>query len=373
MGKIKKKVSNDATSTIIGFEYQKTWALKCCLEAAPNATIYIECYGDVCDKNVMFETKHRLARAPLSSQSVDFWKTLKNLVDEYELLACCSRFILKTTQKMFRDEKWSSWNTMSSKEKLELLIAITPCDSIKAHYERVTTADNSILLDILSKFEIASNADNISELITNIQLHNALKAIPEQNRVYVLHELLGYITKCAIDNLNLAWQVDINSFINEFQRLARIYNSTEIQFPRKDKVILDKSNLKNYIFIKQLKKIGYDVKIESATQHFFRSSSSQISLLKDFPNLAKPLDDYDDDISDELFNIRTTELDGAKEGEYSYERRHFVAKQVFDKCMSIPLREINGVKGTAPYYQKGRMHSFVEKNEFNWTVEENEF
>ena len=79
-------VSNDATLKIIGFEYQKLWAIKCCLEAEANSTIYIECLGDVCNGNVMLETKHHNSEGHLTPQSVDFWKTLKNLIVDYEVL-----------------------------------------------------------------------------------------------------------------------------------------------------------------------------------------------------------------------------------------------------------------------------------------------
>ena len=41
--------------------------------------------------------------------------------------------------------------------------------------------------------------------------------------------------------------------------------------------------------------------------------------------------------------------------------------------MSISLREINGVEGTEIYYQRGRMHSFVENGKFHWVIREDEF
>jgi hypothetical protein len=373
MENTKDNVSNDNTLKSLGFEYQKLWALKCCFEGTPNSTIYIESHGDVCDGNTTFEIKHHINRGNLTPQSVDFWKTLKNLAADYEVLSHCSRFILKTTQAIFRDEKWKNWNSISCKEKLALITALEPCASIKDHHKKVFATDTSILLSILSKFEIIPDSDNALELLTNLELHNTLKTIPEQNRIHVLKELIGYITKCTIDNPEAGWQVDINSFINELQRLTRIYNSTKIQFPREDKVILDDFNLENYIFIKQLKEIEYHTKVESAAQDFFRSGKSRIRLLETFPNLAITLDDYDEDISDELVNIRIAELDSATDLGIPHEKRHHVAKQVFNKCMSIPLREINGTEGTVIYYQRGRMHSFVENNEFHWTVAVDEF
>lgn len=80
MAKVVKQISNDNTLKGIGFEYQKLLALECCLEAAPNTTIYIECLGDICDGSTSTEVKHHITQGYLTPQSIDFWKTLKNLV-----------------------------------------------------------------------------------------------------------------------------------------------------------------------------------------------------------------------------------------------------------------------------------------------------
>ena len=373
MAKVVKQISNDNTLKGIGFEYQKLLALECCLEAAPNTTIYIECLGDICDGSTSTEVKHHITQGYLTPQSIDFWKTLKNLVVSYELLSCCSRFILKTTHMMFREEGWKTWNTATCEKKLSLISQIKPCDTIKVHHAKIFSSEKSILLDILSKFEIVYNADNIQVLLDKLQFHNTLKTFPIENRSYVLKELIGYITKCAIDTLGAGWQVDINSFDNELQRLARIYNSEKILFPREKKAKLMGHDFEDYTFIKQLREIEYHIKVESAAQDFFRSNKSRIQLLKKFPNLAETLDFYDEDVSDELVNIKGAKLDEANDLKLPLSTRHSLAKKVFNECMSISLREINGVEGTEIYYQRGRMHSFVENGKFHWVIREDEF
>ena len=165
MAKVVKQISNDNTLKGIGFEYQKLLALECCLEAAPNTTIYIECLGDICDGSTSTEVKHHITQGYLTPQSIDFWKTLKNLVVSYELLSCCSRFILKTTHMMYREEGWKTWNTATCEKKLSLISQIKPCDTIKVHHAKIFSSEKSILLDILSKFEIVYNADNIQVLL----------------------------------------------------------------------------------------------------------------------------------------------------------------------------------------------------------------
>ena len=274
---------------------------------------------------------------------------------------------------MFREEGWQTWNTATRERKLSLISQIKPCDTIKAHHAKIFSSEESTLLDILSKFEIIYNVDNIQALLDKLQFHNTFKTIPIENRSYVLKELIGYITKCAIDTLGTGWQVDINSFDNELQRLARIYNAEKILFPREKKVELADHDFENYIFIKQLREIEYHIKVESAAQDFFRSSKSRIQLLKKFPNLAEALEFYDEDVSDELVNIKGAKLDEADDLKLPLSTLHSLAKKVFNECMSISLREINGVEGTEIYYQRGRIHSFVENGKFHWVIREYEF
>ena len=95
--------------------------------------------------------------------------------------------------------------------------------------------------------------------------------------------------------------------------------------------------------------------------------------MKKFPNLAEALEFYDEDVSDELVNIKGAKLDEADDLKLPLSTLHSLAKKVFNECMSISLREINGVEGTEIYYQRGRMHSFVENGKFHWVIREDEF
>jgi hypothetical protein len=98
-----KNFSNDATSKILGFDYQKLVALKMCLDAKPNETIWIECKGDVADENSTTEVKHHLGKHNLTSNSVDVWKTLQNHIEQYNVAENFSRLVLLTTSTIPED------------------------------------------------------------------------------------------------------------------------------------------------------------------------------------------------------------------------------------------------------------------------------
>lgn len=78
-------LNNDSTKKQLGFEYQKLIALEYCLNAKNGEYVYIECFGDVQYGSESVEVKHHEGESNLTSNSVDVWKTLKNLVVEYKL------------------------------------------------------------------------------------------------------------------------------------------------------------------------------------------------------------------------------------------------------------------------------------------------
>ena len=79
-------LDNDSTKKQLGFEYQKLVALEYCLNAKNGEYVYIECFGDIQYGTKSIEVKHHEGESNLTSNSVDVWKTLKNLVVEYDKL-----------------------------------------------------------------------------------------------------------------------------------------------------------------------------------------------------------------------------------------------------------------------------------------------
>ena len=83
----KNTTTSDNTLKTIGFHFQYLIALECCLNSKRGEFIHIEQYGDVSDEKSMIEVKHHVyEHQKLSDRHSDFWKTLKNCVENYKLL-----------------------------------------------------------------------------------------------------------------------------------------------------------------------------------------------------------------------------------------------------------------------------------------------
>ncbi len=113
----KNTFSNDATSKLLGYDYQKLIALEKCLDAKPNQYIWIECKGDVADNNTTSEIKHHSLRHNITSNSVDVWKTLKNYVSEFHIAKLFDNLILHTTSSINEDSIFFNWCDLPNSEK----------------------------------------------------------------------------------------------------------------------------------------------------------------------------------------------------------------------------------------------------------------
>jgi hypothetical protein len=116
-GKENSLFNNDATSKILGFDYQKLIALERCLDAKPNEYIWIECKGDVADTKASVEVKHHESKHNLSSNSVDAWKTIKNYVDNLNVIDDFNHLILHTISTVPEDSIFYEWNKLTPIQK----------------------------------------------------------------------------------------------------------------------------------------------------------------------------------------------------------------------------------------------------------------
>jgi len=152
-------VSNDATKNLLGYKYQELMAIETIFNAKVNDTIWLECKGDVADSMTVTEYKHHLENVTLPNNSKDFWNTLKNMVEEKNLIAQFKHCIFSTTARILDNSIFFEWNKLTPEDKYKKLKNITPTKTIKERYNYIFTNDNiekKELFEILAKFTIKS-------------------------------------------------------------------------------------------------------------------------------------------------------------------------------------------------------------------------
>jgi len=290
----------DASKNILGFKYQEMIALKECFEAKDGTKIYLECLGDVSDGKTSTEVKHSVNDdKKLIDTHIDFWKTLSNIITEYDTFRFYDKFILHTTAEVKKDSIFEKWNTLNKSDKQKKIIAVQSNQTIKAYYDNVIAFDKYTLENLLDKFEIKDNQKSAIEYYREILFnHSAIKnIIRELDREQFLCSLLGYISQELIVSETYVWEIDVDSFRENFQSYANYYQIKDLKFPTSN-VTADITSKDNFYFVKALENIKYELKIGRSMDNYLKASDSQFKMIQARTNLCENLENYDDDIKD---------------------------------------------------------------------------
>lgn len=373
---MKETVSNDSTKNQLGFEYQKLIALEYCLNAKNGEYVYIECFGDVQYEDENIEVKHHEGDSNLSSNSVDVWKTLKNLVVEYNILKSNDRFILHTTENIKNDSIFYNWNTNTKAAKYKKLKEHSISESSKEFYNvifDVKKIEKSELLKLLDKFIINSSQPKIAEKLIELYRHPTFTIIPENLRGPAIGVLNQWIIEKAIDNSN-KWEINISDFKSDLQTSLSKFTKDYIPFPNVDKKIVDEDDLnKGFEFIKKLKAISLKRNdLHQAFQDYTRSEEAYEQMLKINPTLKKDLISYEDDLKDDL-TTEKSKMSYSLSKESFYNNSHIEkARDVYFNCIGKTHNEVIGVKGTQKYFRDGRIQNINEATDFEWLFKESD-
>ena len=373
---MKETASNDSTKKQLGFEYQKLIALEYCLNAKNGEYVYIECFGDVQydDKNV--EVKHHEDDSNLTSNSVDAWKTLKNLVVEYDVLKSYDKFLLHTTETVKDDSIFYNWNKTAKAVKYKKLKEHSISATSKEFKDIIFDTKNISkvnLLELLDKFIINSSQPKIAEKLIEINRHPTFALIPENLRGSAIGVLNQWIIEKAIDNSN-KWEINITDFKSDLQASLSKFTKDYIPFPAIDKINVEDEDVnKGFEFIKKLKAISLKRNdLHQAFQDYTRSEEAYEEMLKINPTLKKDLISYEDELKDDL----TTEKSKIS---YSLSKESFLndshiakARDVYFNCIGKAHNEVIGVKGTQKYFRDGRIQNINEATDFEWLFKESD-
>ncbi|WP_421105727.1 hypothetical protein [Serratia marcescens] len=364
--------SNNATKKLLGYDYQKLLALESCLNAKENEIVWIECYGDIAHTDKSTEVKHHLTRGSLNDSHIDFWKTLYNLVNEYKILYGFNRFELLTTSEINSSSIFFNWNNTSKEDKLKRITSVKSNKTISKYYEFIFNHDQSDLINILEKLTIIGSQPTIDEKYEEIKSHPSFLTIPDQHVDSFMHKMLGYISMKAIDDMD-RWHIERNEFKREMEGFAKAFIDKDYPFPLVTKREVNGINLSNFNFIDELRRIELDdIMVDKAIVDFLRAERSTLKILKLHTSMADNLEDFDDTLSENLSLVKlkhSTIISQKKQKELEIIS---VSKKMYSECLLLNDKKILGIQEIAGYYQKGRIHSIVDRKEFSWLFSEHE-
>ncbi|QWT41736.1 hypothetical protein [Dickeya dadantii] len=364
--------SNNATKKILGFDYQKLLALESCLNGKENEIIWIEYYGDIAHNGTSKEIKHHITDSYLNDAHMDFWKTLYNLVVDKEQLSIFDRFELITTSKIKTSSIFFEWNDLDATTKLLKLKTVPSNKSISQFHNRVMEESNNEILPILDKLVIISSQPNIENKLNELKSHPALLFIPTMYIESFIEKILGYISIKAIDNSNM-WHIEWNDFKREMVGYAKPFLKDDFPFPSISKREVENKKTLQYYFITELDQIKLDLNLlNTAILDYLRSEKSLLQLLKLHSSLADNLEDFDEDLENDLALLKLKHASSLTNHQIKAIEKLELSKTMYADALLMKNKKIRGVQEIDGYYQKGRIHSRVEQRKFSWIfIEDN--
>ena len=357
--------SNQATPKYLGFVYQVLIALEQCFIAKKNQTIWLECFGDIYDGTKSIEVKHHLPDGNLTSNSVDFWKTLKNIV--IEDTSDMGEFILHTTQKIPIDSIFYNWNSLTPTKKYTLLKNHKPSDTALTYYSEIMKAKRGDLLPILKVFVINSSQTKVEDFWSELSSHRYLQSIHSDYREDAVKWLHGYINLKAVGD-PYCWHININDFDDDFRIYCQKFKTNKIPFPNTNTESINKGTADSFSFLSELKDIGVKSRARTeAVSDYLRAISSELELLQKRPALMKAaLKKFEEDVKRQCYQHKDAEVGSLEENDLGTESAHLSSLNAYNSFQKSSVINIEHVADTEHYFMTGKASHSIEMELFTW-------
>lgn len=382
------KFKNDTSLTRLGDHYQYLIALECCINAeSEDEYIYIEQRGDVATEDQSTEVKHHSDKDhKISDRHTDFWKTLKNWVENYDVISSYKKLILLTTSSPSENSIIKDWNSLNNNEKFQKITEIKTkveqaienktekYTEIKKLIDYIFTFDEkntqARLLEILDKFFINYDQPIIEDKIKEILKREYFKTYKRKKEF--LEDLLAHIWHEGRNNPK-DWKIKVSEFNSYAKYKAGLYTSDTSPLPdlyRDEEA--ETSAFEEYNFVKELRKIDLENQIQNAVNDFYRTQKTALFLTTNDTFFADNLSYYQDSIiTTDLKLIKDkckVEITDTTDDGHKIKQ----SKTSYFEAMQLPIKEIKGYESNQDFFQRGTIHTIVdsEENDFSWIFED---
>lgn len=359
---------SNATKSILGFEYQKLVALVECLNAKPDCTIFLECYGDISDGTSSTEVKHSTdSTKELYDTHEDFWNTLSNIVTDRITFCDYTEFVLHTTAKIRTNSIFENWNNIDENIKESRIKKVLGNKTIQKYIDNINSCDTTELQQILKRFVIKDSQPNSRQYYREVLLKHPLiqTVVEEKYQEKLALILLGYISKNLITSEDYVWKINKNLFTKDYQSFIKDYQIENFIFPN---IQINEADIKDrgYRFTKELEEIKYHAKIPLALKHYLKSEKQRFAAISSRNSLADHLDKFDEEVFEKMIDIKTEHIDRSRNNMLLFNNNKQNSRRYYDAFMQTisEKREITGVENNSvkEYYPQGRALFNIEEN-----------
>lgn len=372
---------NTAALSQLGNLYQYLVVLKLCFESAPGSIINLEQLGDITTSSgYQYEVKHHDNPAHiLNDTHVDFWKTLKNWVENFELLKSFSNLVLLTSSIVKENSLLGQWHSLSLSERhSRLQLIATEVLANQNSFKTITPFVQSIyrfdsnyteekLKNILRRLVIKHSSDRALATYNGLIAHNALMAVPIKSRANMVRSLLGMVAVKGITGTS-TWDIERDEIQHHvISQTAMINKGGRIYYPDLDNIECNEDVLRHRC-IEEIRSIPYEKQIISAAQDYYYYTLTVSTTAEDDPYVLNEFLRTEKGIGTDL-NLEKTECcltlssipinDGVLVT---------ASKKLFINAVkSIPSCDPDG-SIEAKKFNRGMIHSYVNTSDFRWRI-----
>lgn len=381
-----KKVVHDSSDTIIPIIYQFYIALEKCFDLLENESIYIETYGDVTlmSQDQSSQTEIKDFKKPLTDLDHNIWKTLKNWLNDPNILRY-KNLILLTTQELGGFSTFKEWNSKNKNEKLLILQNINtsfltrtkPASNTQELLSFVLDdSKNKELLEILNKFIILSSQDNDEKLYTKLIQSRTFGVVSDKKFDYI-NSLLGFIISPPVTSTG--WEITYQSFQARTTSLLEEFNFKTVIFPATYRAVMatedEQQQHLRHLFVQKIDEINYqDVKSE-AISDFIYTRKTILDELTKYEISTIHYDNYRKEIHDTYLSKHRTASRNAEQKKLIKHSKNF-----YDSVIGENAPTFRVYNDTPKRFKNGLLHEMADddsdKNEriITWKlkVEEDE-
>jgi hypothetical protein len=360
-----KAHSNAATDKYLGYVYQVLVAIDHILSADKNQTIWIETYGDVSDETSSTEVKHHAVKKPMSINSVDLWKTLRNWIveptDEF------SKLIFHTTDCVPNEDTFLNWAAKTVPQRFEFLESTTANKSNKEYHDVVmNTANHEKLKSVLKRMDFKWSQPAVPEICKRLLDAKQLAGVPGKRKHLAFHQIYGYVNEKALIPKQ-QWQVSLPSFYEELPALLAPFTADRVPFPQIPEPE-DISSSNDLPFVVELKSILLpEEERNGLVAKYIRTMLSTTSLLETEPQTMKnAIAEFDAAMLDLADNQKSQIVD---EREENVDHK-ILSRKLVREVKAITPPEIRRVADTQHYFGVGRLNESVNDAKFSWIIKD---
>ncbi|MDR7319700.1 hypothetical protein [Brevibacillus nitrificans] len=374
-----ERQKNDDTKTKLGDTYHYFIVLEHCLNLKDNEVIYVEKYGDIAvlsDTNpINLETKRHEGEHLLSDRHIDFWKTLKNWIDNYKNMRLFKKLILFTTSVLPDNSSFDDWNISSAVEKLAILKKIGSEikdreKGFRGLFDEIFSVDEGIILEILEKVELQLGATDITEIKEKIIKHPIFKVVRKKDHISFIHELMGYILTKPVSYPHV-WEITcekFDSYIVEIRDRYSGHTRPLSEPPGLTTAEVDKTSFYGRKFVAEIKKIKYESVIDSAITHYWKAQQILYYNSNNNPIFLVDFNEYQGELNESLNYLKENKKDICDMSDNKDVVQK--SKSLYNDAMLLPPNDFGTVSPIRHSFQRGIIHKIVDERDFKWNLHE---